>query len=136
MINFPLLDERIAALKADQERHNQGVWLMWRGAGDPPTHGTPDVRPPCGTGMCLAGDIAWVSGAELGWNQEHDNVWSAEIVLSDGYWMSVSDFAAQRLGLTPAERDALFHPMNTIGEIEQIRNELAGHYNYTEEGAA
>lgn len=106
--NVELLERTMLHILDHPEKHDQSIWVS-----------------ECGTAGCLAGWACLLSGWTVGFV---DNILAREkaTVLSphDGYAYSLPWVAAELLGLTGDEAAALFHPENTIAELQLMVKDL------------
>lgn len=125
-INFPLLDEILAYVKAHPMQWNQDDWFKIVDLE------TGDVRyesekvivqeiNSCGAAMCFAGHAALRMGFPAP-PKNNGQSWSRKVD-SDDDWAdseSVETFARNVLGLTAGQGEALFAGNNTLQDLEDI----------------
>lgn len=125
-INFPLLDEILAYVKAHPMQWNQDDWFKIVDLE------TGDVRyesekvivqeiNSCGAAMCFAGHAALRMGFPAP-PKNNGQSWSRKVD-SDDDWAdseSVETFARNVLGLTADQGEALFAGNNTLQDLEDI----------------
>lgn len=71
------------------------------------------LEPHCGTTYCVAGYIS----------QLCDSRYKDRFCVDE---VSMPDFAAEQLGLTPLEASRLFHATNTASDVRTIAEEITG----------
>lgn len=94
MRNTELFDKIADAIEAEPKRYNQSVF---------------GVDTACGTAHCVAGWVAVLEGCKPKRKKrsEHDDYWT-NLVLPNGDWGDVEQFAQEKLGLTETDADNLF----------------------------
>ena len=118
--NIKLLQDTLAFIQANPDKHSQGDWV------DPATEA-------CETTMCFAGHAAILAGGTFDrdifgelweWNVDQE---TGQHVRAEDDWddglpdgvVHVADFAQRKLGLTRDERAYLFAGNRSRGEIEE-----------------
>lgn len=105
--NTQLLQETIAAVLAQPEKHKQSEWR-------------------CETGMCFAGHAAMLAGAEWAHPEDLTNPYIKTTGTLD---VHVSNYAAEALGLDGLEEAVLFEGDNTTEDlVKMVDNLLNGRH--------
>ena len=104
-VNKEALRETLAAVKANPDHWHQLQWIT--------------QRPGCGTAYCFAGWRAALDGYT-----EESRRWCCAVDPTTGRSVSIPDYAEECLGLTSEQADELFHPFNTLADLERIVAEL------------
>lgn len=118
MANANLLKLTMLYIQTFPEQHDQHDWVN-----------------PCDSTMCFAGHAAVLSGATFKKKiYDDEGEWLVHPVTGKHKdWQSdnriyVSEFARQKLGLTQAESDYLFHQSRTKEQLEEAVEKLADGY--------
>lgn len=106
MINKELLLETLQYIEEHPEKWNQKHWV-----------------PECGTACCFAGRAALLAGATYPlWMRNAGR--TATMVLPYGAIVSVSDYAAGKLGIDSKDADKLFDAKNTLEDLNLVVKQL------------
>lgn len=126
-INYELLDEILAFVKAHPQTWRQESWYKYVDSKD----GTPKYfvteeevteTNSCGAAFCFAGHVAIREGFPAP-PKDSDTWWSRKVydeTHDQTYSEEASDFARKILGLRSDQADVLFAPNNTIEDLEDI----------------
>ena len=102
-----LFKQALIDFRLNPETHRQEEWI-------------------CRTGCCIAGSIALQSGATPDWAAASSG--TSMVILDGGGTDTVSGVAMRALGIAPGDAKILFHPFNTIDDLEVMYGLLdAGH---------
>lgn len=114
MANVAKLEEVLDYIRTHPDEHNQDTW---------------GVKTDCGTTMCFAGTavhlsseytLTWRDGSHIGKGWEF-----VRGALKGGLVFSISDTAAEILGLTDEERCALFYTADNLDDLEVMVKNIA-----------
>jgi hypothetical protein len=128
--NLALANVTMMVIEANPDKHDQGSWAS-----------------PCGSTMCYAGHAGVIAGAKFDKNKAgHD--WYVEPgtlkhlgwdeAYSDPRYPSgeikhISNFAAEKLGFTDAEKEYMFDPNRTVEEMEAALEAMNNGESFSDE---
>lgn len=107
--NLPLLSKILAHIDTHPEEWRQRHWASRASAEY------------CGTGFCIAGHAAFMSGAEIDW----DEGGFADEAFLDGEKGLIPEIATEVLGITYGESVALFAANNGREDVQRVAEAIA-----------
>lgn len=150
-INLPLLRKAIKFAEAEARkarvltdpdansagRWNQSLWFKGTWKGETKKHNGLTYlvveNGSCDTAMCLAGNVAYIKGAEMvastsrvrDFEIDQHIPWVCECIPAGKRKpVSISEYAAEQLGLDFEERERLFNGDNSIRAIRRIAKKI------------
>lgn len=130
--------EAMSVIETHPDRHDQGAWRTEKGTERNAYENFRDdpLNPECGTAGCLAGWVAFLDGVRWAgiYNIEFARWYRAADMVSDpdrctcppqdrlctcGNYMTVNDYASQRLGIDVDEANALFDGDNDLSDLRE-----------------
>lgn len=113
VFNADFADSVVGAIEAHPEQHNQSMWAQ---------------QNECGTTMCFAGWAVTLAGAKMVFYNVGQNgtLGAHYCTLPNGETRNIADYAAELLGLTEIQQEALFHNLNNdIDVVKDIVKDIA-----------
>lgn len=111
-LNVPLLRKAVEWVEAESQRGPESEWVQ--------AHWYSEKKSSCGTAYCVAGYVAQLDGARFDWDAG-GKLFHPET----GARMSVSEYAREKLGLSPREAGELFCGTNSAVTIRRFAERFA-----------
>jgi len=120
MLNVQLLKDTLQHIKDNPQTWTQDVWFTHLDSSGNRIYSLKEVTVEeinsCSTAFCFAGHAA----LKAGFFPPPKNGGEWKIIDPDGRYVLADAFAAEKLGLTFSQADALFHQDNTMEDLEKM----------------